>query len=279
MAFKGPANMTYSIDKHANYGAKMRFSSKLIAAIVFVGAASSTALAADMAVKAPRMVEAAPYNWNGFYAGVHVGYGWASDSVTATIANTGQLFTTFSNPASGVFGGVQGGYNWVVAPSFLLGIEADISASDVKGDTFVPTAPGTSELRTKADYFGTVRGRAGFIANNTWLLYATGGYAWLHATGTNLQATCNTGACFANSPPGTALPFTQNRDGWTVGAGVEVAFAPRWTAKFEYLYMDFGSRTMSLVPVFNRISTDSLTMNTVKAGINYQFGGPVVARY
>jgi len=43
--------------------------------------------------------------------------------------------------------------------------------------------------------------------------------------------------------------------------------------------MDFGSTTMSLVPVFNRTSTDKLTMNTVKVGVNYQFGGPVVAKY
>jgi outer membrane immunogenic protein len=256
----------------------MPFSTKLFAASIIAGAiATSAASAADMAVKAPPMVAAAPYNWNGFYIGAHIGYGWADDAVTANIASTGALFTTFSNPAHGVFGGGQAGYNWVVAPNFLLGVEADISGSDINGDTFVPRDPGTSELRSRVDYFGTVRGRAGFIANNTWLFYGTGGFAWLHATGTNLQATCNILACFINSPPGTALAFSQNRDGWTAGAGVEVAFAPHWTAKFEYLYMDFGSETMSLVPVFNRTSTDKLTMNTVKVGINYQFGAP--ARY
>jgi outer membrane immunogenic protein len=252
----------------------VRISSKLIAGMIAVAAIAITpASAADMAVKAPRMVEPAPYNWNGFYVGAHLGYGWAQDGVTATVASTGALFTTFSNPARGILGGGQAGYNWVVAPSFLLGVEADISGSDIKGDTFVPTAPGTSELRTRAEDFGTVRGRAGFVANNIWLLYGTGGFAWLHATGTNSQFSCNTGGCFAASPPGTALSFSQNRTGWTAGAGVEVAFAPHWTAKLEYLYMDFRSATMSLVPVFNRISTDSLTLNTVKVGVNYQFGG------
>ena len=30
---------------------------------------------------------------------------------------------------------------------------------------------------------------------------------------------------------------------WTVGAGVEFAFAPQWSAKIEYLYVDLGSVT------------------------------------
>jgi outer membrane immunogenic protein len=251
---------------------KVRISTKLIAGMIaFAAIAIAPANAADMAVKAPRMVDPAPNNWNGFYAGAHFGYGWAQDNVTATIASTGALFTTFSNPVSGVFGGGQAGYNWVVAPSFLLGVEADISGANLTGDTFVARAPGTAELTSRANVIGTVRGRAGFIAHNDWLFYGTGGFAWLHADERNLQATCNVAACFLNSPPGTTFSFSQNRTGWTVGAGTEVAFAPHWTAKLEYLYMDFGTATTSLVPVFDRISTDRLTVNTVKVGVNYQF--------
>ena len=32
--------------------------------------------------------------------------------------------------------------------------------------------------------------------------------------------------------------------GWTVGAGLEGALAPNWTAKIEYLYMDLGRRQL-----------------------------------
>ena len=39
------------------------------------------------------------------------------------------------------------------------------------------------------------------------------------------------------------------RSGWTAGAGIEVGFAPNWSAKLEYLYADFGNvRTTWLAP-------------------------------
>ena len=65
-------------------------------------------------------------------------------------------------------------------------------------------------------------------------------------------------------------------------AGVEAAaFAPNWTWKAEYLYLDFGK--------FNH-STDGgvvaassrMTDHVLRFGVNYQFGGgkgPVLARY
>jgi outer membrane immunogenic protein len=64
-----------------------------------------------------------------------------------------------------------------------------------------------------------------------------------------------------------------------VGAGVEVAVAPHWSAKAEYLFVDLsnGSCTTdcaivnangpALIPVAVKFDE-----NIVRAGINYKFG-------
>jgi outer membrane immunogenic protein len=59
--------------------------------------------------------------------------------------------------------------------------------------------------------------------------------------------------------------------GWTAGAGVEVAFADNWTAKAEYLFVDFGKFTCKVSLPVCGTGTVSLTENVVRAGINYKF--------
>jgi outer membrane immunogenic protein len=38
---------------------------------------------------------------------------------------------------------------------------------------------------------------------------------------------------------------TENRIGWTAGAGVEWAFTPEWSVKLEYDYYGFGTKSLS----------------------------------
>ena len=72
--------------------------------------------------------------------------------------------------------------------------------------------------------------------------------------------------------------------GWTVGAGVEASLGGNWTGKIEYLYMDLGRFNTNTVlltntPPIGATYSSRITDNIVRAGINYRFGGPVVARY
>jgi outer membrane immunogenic protein len=69
------------------------------------------------------------------------------------------------------------------------------------------------------------------------------------------------------------------KGGWTVGAGTEWAIGGPWSAKLEYLHIDFGSvSTMATVfPTFN--TSSHVTDDIVRVGLNYRFGGPVVAKY
>ena len=38
-----------------------------------------------------------------------------------------------------------------------------------------------------------------------------------------------------------AFGFSNTPTGWTAGGGVEWMFAPHWSAKVEYLYVDLSS--------------------------------------
>ena len=116
------------------------------------------------------------------------------------------------------------------------------------------------------NWVSTLTGRAG-LAFDRWLVYGKGGVAWAHEKyDTNFYTF-----------PGTAS-LSETRIGWTVGAGVEYAFAPNWSTKLEYNYMDFGTRNVSFAP-FRTTEIDQ-QIHAVKLGINYKFGGgPIMARY
>ena len=77
---------------------------------------------------------------------------------------------------------------------------------------------------------------------------------------------------------GTVESVSNTRTGWTAGAGVEWGLTQNLTARVEYLYLDLGSAT-SVFPLSNRQESSSVTMNVARFGVNYKFGGPVVAKY
>jgi outer membrane immunogenic protein len=155
---------------------------------IFTMSAAVPAAAADLnpVYKAPVPAIASAFNWNGFYVGANVGGAWASDTVTQS-----NLADPFPNQgkinSSGIVGGGQFGYNWVVAPNWILGIEADVSGADLNGA--VKKRIGIAYFNEKIDAFGTARGRVGYVADN-WLFYGTGGFAWSDDTFTR---TCGRG--------------------------------------------------------------------------------------
>jgi len=278
----------------------MRNHSKLfVAAVVAAGtfAGVSVSSAADLAArpytKAP--VIAAPiYDWTGFYIGGNIGYSWGRSQDTISLAN-GAGTILFSDTASrnmnGVVGGGQIGYNWQMQ-SWLWGLEADIQGSGQKAsrDFICPTGvctpnfgviavfPGPAvpvTLTQKLDWFGTVRGRVGVLASPTVLLYATGGLAY---------GDVQTSATIA----GLGITSSSNtKVGWTVGAGIEGAIGGNWTAKLEYLYMDIGRTSGTFATTVGAFGggflassyNSRITDNILRVGVNYRFGGPVVARY
>jgi opacity protein-like surface antigen len=220
------------------------------AAVVFTaGASFATALPA----RAPSpLYKATPaYSWSGFYAGVHGGYGWGENNITDSAAGAG---STFALKPSGGFGGVQIGYNSHFAPNWLIGGEIDSSWGDISDSRLDPTVPTTG--RSKFDYFGSARTRFGYVQDRS-LLYVTGGVAWAHDK-------------FVNNVPGVVTDASHYLVGWTLGAGWEYAFDPRWSMKIEYLYTSFSDSNDNNNGGNNR--TFDTNISTVRAGLNYRFG-------
>jgi outer membrane immunogenic protein len=166
------------------------------------------------------------YSWAGPYLGANLGYEWGSVN---------------NNPAkpSGFVGGVQAGYNFQTGP-WVFGVEGDIQAAGAD-DTFAP-------WKFSNPWFGTLRGRAGYALSNV-LFYGTAGLAF-----GELRA--------------QTFGWTESHTsaGWTIGAGAEVGFAPNWSAKLEYLYIDLSTSQFAITGVSNGYSA-----SVVRAGVNYHF--------
>lgn len=284
---------------------------KALAASALVAvAATSAASAADMA---PRYTKAPPpvvevWNWTGFYIGGNVGYSWgrADSDVsyfnTATglpIAPPAGSITNASYNMDGAIAGGQIGYNWQ-SNNWVFGLEADAQWSDEKGRasylcaatgaigpclpglTFLPAGvAGTSlTVDTHLEWFGTVRGRVGVLATPRVLLYGTGGLAYgsFKTTGT-LTSFNGFGVAVTSVGSNSDVRF-----GWTAGAGIEGKITNNWSAKLEYLYLDFDTfraGTFSAAPaVAIAANVDTRFHDHIlRVGLNYTFGGPVVAKY
>jgi outer membrane immunogenic protein len=224
-------------------------SASLLAFGVFASA-SAADLAARPDTKAP-IAPAAVYNWTGFYLGIVGGGAWESASIDPKM--------------KGGFVGGTAGYNWQTG-NVVFGLEADGTWADVSASvTGATVVPGfgavTATASSKTDAMGTVRGRIGWAVNQV-LFYGTGGYAWIDNK-------------ITLSALGVTASDSKWHSGWTVGAGVEAFFAPQWSVKGEYLYRSLGGETYFA----GALPTGTLNFHTVQVGVNYHFGGPVVAKY
>jgi outer membrane immunogenic protein len=187
----------------------------LLGAVIAALAFGAPAQAADAPIKGPYYKAEPVFNWTGFYVGGHVGYGW------------GDLNGV---DVDGFLGGVQVGANLQFARNWVIGVEADIAATDI----------GVGGLRQ--DWLFTARARLGYAWDRT-MLYVTAGIA---ATDTNNVAISG----FA---------------GGVYGVGIEHAFAPRWSVKAEWLYVDYGTEIIALG------GAATLDNHLLRLGVNYRF--------
>jgi outer membrane immunogenic protein len=289
----------------------------LIAGAAIASLLTTSAFAADLAArpytKAPVLVDPG-YNWTGFYAGLNGGYSWGRADTTftpfATIFPTVPFAPMRTNVDGGLAGG-QIGYNWQVDRKWVLGLEGDIQWTGERSSTSQTTVsarygstaigipfpgPGAdfnaiatqiANLSYDLQWFATFRGRAGFLADPQTLLYGTGGLAvggFRYSAQTTTSIQVFTGGLGGTTPFGAPLVLagagvsnTDTRVGWTLGAGVERKFTPNWSAKLEYLYLDFGRKTY-----FSGTANEASVRfrdNIVRVGINYEWYPTVVAKY
>jgi opacity protein-like surface antigen len=159
-----------------------------------------------------------------------------STAVSAATAINIRVAGTSNLNSSGFFGGGQIGYNWQFAPAWVAGVEADIDDADIQGIASTSASGLSSSIGTRLDWFGTVRGRVGYLVTPTALFYGTGGWAYGRTTS---SASISAGGLGA----GASVGNTQT-GGWTAGAGLEYAFNPRVSFKTEYLFVTSATRPL-----------------------------------
>jgi outer membrane immunogenic protein len=251
--------------------------------------AAAPALAADLPArtytKAPVVVPSPVYDWSGFYIGLNGGGGsahkcWDLVQIGATPVNEAEG----CHDATGGTVGGQIGYRWQAA-NWVFGVEAQGNWADFKGSNSndLVLSPDFGD-RSKVDGFGLFTGQVGYAFNNI-LLYAKGGAAVASDKYSIFAIPPNIVPGIGNGAGQTVQSGSETRWGGAVGAGVEFAFAPRWSVAIEYDHLFMGSRNVQLndVPPFNPTGFDinhisqNVDIGTVR--INYGFGGPVVGKY
>jgi len=167
------------------------------------------------------------YDWARPYLGGNLGWAW------------GSVDNNVTSP-SGFVGGAQAGYNFFPMGPWVFGIEGDLQATGAS-DTFAP-------WKFSTPWFGTVRGRAGWAFNNI-LFYGTAGLAFGELRGETF-----------------GLSETHTNAGWTAGLGAEFGFAPNWSTRLEFLFVDLNDNNFTITGVQN-----GYHFGLLRAGVNYRF--------
>jgi outer membrane immunogenic protein len=230
----------------------------------------SPALGADLPTysKAPS-ISAPVYDWNGFYFGGFGGGGYGNHNVNNALGNTGFApFTANYTSIGGVAGG-EAGYNWQ-SGSYMVGLEGDLFWSGIKGNDANQIAAGAFPIAAvDADslrWGGTVRVRVGYTIDR-WMFFFTGGYAFGDILHTNTLA-------------GFPIDkFTVQANGLTGGGGIAYAITNNVIGKFEYRYTNFNGYNHPLPTNGVLPYTTETTYSVVTLGLDFKFGGPVVAKY
>ncbi len=177
-----------------------------------------------------------PFNWTGFYGGVHGGY--ATNSLDAA---NGEARDQDLN--GGIFG-AQVGYQRQLpgTTGIVIGIETD--ASFGKLNTVVHDDANFLASSGEIDALGTVRARVGLAAGR-FMPYITAGLLWARVEqGEHCPSAAPSGLCKTRSAYDASE--TKINAGWVVGGGFEQAISERWSFRAEGLYGDLGETSYEL---------------------------------
>jgi outer membrane immunogenic protein len=230
-------------------------------------------------------VPATAQNWSGPYIGASIGAEWIRDTLTTKglgtppITPNPALLDASLNQTRARFGGYAG-YNWQFNSAWVAGIEGGLGFSpNAKanragipgvGDAAAQAAsPDTTAAELGLN--GNVRARLGFLITPTTLIYGTGGVAFQQAKYSLSCTATGTSWCLAGAKNETQ---SATLAGWTLGAGAEMAIAPKWLLRLDYGYSNYGSRDRTF---FAGSPGDVVTSNTklqthdVTLGLAYKF--------
>ena len=259
-------------------------------AVVALALIGRSALAADLelAPRAPVAVAVAYPSWSGPYIGIGLGTRLNAVDANTTSATVGIPPVPIGLPiaASGdpnalafwqqqqgaqqymdhisLRGGLYAGWNFQVAPAFVLGVEGDIAYANetatFHGSPYpanllfgtpaaLPLGASPSDsLRLTTRWDGSLRVRGGWLPTPSVLLYLTAGLAFANIEASSICSTfhtpnvlnCATGNYFGGTLGPAVITHSATSLGWTAGIGADVLLGSHWIARVAYRFSDFG---------------------------------------
>ena len=276
----------------------------LLATVAVAALAAVPAGAADLSRPVYKAPPPAPvyFSWTGCYVGGYAGGAWqgSNGAEFTDLGNTTRNSFSGGVSASNIvpshswsddlgssfIGGGTLGCNWQpVGSPFVLGLEGEFGYLKLRGEAFDPNTLAGTQTTLDAlgsakvgNWYGMFTGRLGYAFDRV-LLYVKGGAAFVRTEASVLDQCVATGCGnWLISTSGSETVTT-----WTVGGGVEWAFAPNWSVKGEYMFIGLNNhefQTSGLATtgtgavvsggpfVFNHSFNG---INTAKIGLNYKF--------
>jgi outer membrane immunogenic protein len=198
----------------------------------------------------------AVWTWTGPYVGAFGGYGSGD-----FFPPTGGSDIATDVKLRGGFGGVEAGYNFQVAPHWLLGVEEDIWAGRIAGRQPQPV---TDTINSDIKYGGTARGRFGYVWDRA-LFYSTAGILWA-VNRIELDCPSATPGCHAGM---SIVSQTHTHFGVALGDGVEWAVLPELSLKAEYLFLYLTKEQYFSGAGFPG-AVAGMSAHTFRVGMNWQ---------
>jgi opacity protein-like surface antigen len=198
---------------------------RLLLASVAVAALTCQAAAQDGSI-----------NWAGSYAGLEAGVGFSHPGFSGDSDARGSDFDDI-----GFVGGIFIGHDWQ-HERWVYGISGNFDLLDFENQTaqydafFGGKIDAFDGYGYDLNWVASLRGRLGYLVNDNFLIYGTGGIAV-----TQVRATSDSATFFLGVPIlGGSDSVNATRVGGVFGAGMEYAINSKWSFRTEYVHYLFG---------------------------------------
>jgi outer membrane immunogenic protein len=248
----------------------------LIAGAALAALTGTSALAADMAVKAPKPAPPPPFSWTGVYIGAFAGAAWVDTVTTSDPCTPAGGCLSGVSPAAYTLntsfsGGGEIGYNYQINPFVVLGVENKFGYLHLSGSVLMAPAVANETASTRiGNWFDAYTVRVG----------ATDGHAMFFLEGGGATARITTGVV-STTLVTVNTTASKTLTGWAGGGGIEYAFDSHWSVKGEYLALGINSAVNTCgAGVINATgfnlgafcSTSKIpVISTANVGVNYRF--------
>lgn len=208
----------------------------MVAFCALVVGGSSYSLAADLPISEPVIVAPSPvYDWNGFYVGGQLGYGWLTGK-----DNLGNPETDLDS----VVGGLHAGYNYTIS-QFLIGVEAEANLAGFNETSSIG-------FKIKNDWWASARLRTGVTFDRV-LAFGTVGISM-----TELQI----------EAPARGTSDSNLHTGLVLGAGLEALVTKELSVRLEYQHTWYENKTYNLGQADFKVDGE---MDVLRIGASYHF--------